>query len=160
MRTTGVAKHVVGLTAVLLITTSCGGGGGGGAAPTAPTPGPPTIANLVATFTGESCAPLIGLARISERLTLDYTDPDGNVSGGQVQVTNAAIFNGAPANFTANVPSVPVTITGTTSGRITVSLCTRFEDRTSLTQTVVLVDQAGNRSNELSVTVTKPPGAP
>jgi hypothetical protein len=79
------------------------------------------------------------------RAIADYTDANGDVRGGHVET-------GGGAFGTYAVPSANVSITGTTSGKITVFECFFAWGRVPVStfRRVTLVDAAGNRSNQLS----------
>jgi hypothetical protein len=124
----------------------------------------PTISTLEGRLTSTPCTlpdvtvPAEG--RLAS-LRFRYRDPDGNVRGGRVEVTEQ--FSGqAPELATAPVPSPGVVkITGTTSGTIEVGpVCLRFGPYSAVTESVVLVDRAGLRSNRLTRRFPRPPGFP
>jgi len=84
--------------------------------------------------------------------SIDYRDPQGDVRGGEIVIK----FRSGP--FTVDdvrspVPSGQVTVTGTTSGQVRASFCLH-EASGTLDAVIVLIDAAGNRSNELSATVS------
>jgi hypothetical protein len=51
-------------------------------------------------------------------------------------------------------------MTGTTSGTIRVGACPRYNDATVSMETLTLFDAPGHSSNALTVSLTKPAGAP
>ena len=82
--------------------------------------------------------------------SFDYIDANGDVRGGRVEVGGGGTYG-----LTFPVPSARASITGTTSGKITVLECFVASGTVSAStfRTVTLVDAAGNRSNQLSGTV-------
>jgi hypothetical protein len=133
-------------------------------APTGPTAGTstssvPAISNLTANFTTGSCVRAAdGLTSTALVITFDYTDGSGDLSGGRVQLSR--LYNtGRSESHTSQVPA-EVTLTGTpTSGQLRISnACPLYDNATSSTETLVLIDASGSASNSLSVTVTRPPG--
>jgi hypothetical protein len=115
-------------------------------------PDSPVISNL-----GLSSAALASCrgSQSVESLELDYADPNGDVSGGHVEVRLRVENVGTVDTFNVEVPSDHATITGTTSGRITLSICIDSDVRDrfhrNLTARVRLFDAAGNGSNERDV---------
>jgi len=90
--------------------------------------------------------------------TFSFTDPNSDVSftGSPVLAT----FTFQPSGDTGNFTEAVVSSTGTgSSGSITFRHCWRFISDASFTITVQLRDAAGNNSNALTASVTKPPGA-
>ena len=137
-------------------------GSGSTSSPTSSSP-VPVISNFASAYLGTACTRVAdGLTGSLYSLTFDYTDSDGNVSGGHVQIMRA--FNtGKLETFLDTVPSAVapvVTITGTTSGQIRMTDCPVFATATSYTRTITLFDASNNQSNALSSTVNKPAGAP
>lgn len=110
-------------------------------------PDSPVISNLIAILLGGDC---LGGGK-PQRLEFDYVDPNGDVSGGHVEVRIRSDDVTLETNNAA-VPSFGVTITGTTSGRITLSLCID-SDLDDLEARVRLFDAADNASNELDIDV-------
>jgi hypothetical protein len=108
----------------------------------------PVIGNLVALSGPGPCHVPQGFRVVIQGYGFDYIDANGDVSGGHVEV-------GGPAFGTYPVPSANVSITGTTSGKITVRECfiATGSVAASTFRRVTLVDAAGNRSNQLSGTV-------
>ena len=82
-------------------------------------------------------------------INFDYDDPDGDASindGAKVYVP----WDNTPWS----------TFTGDRfAGSIQTSVCFNFGSNTSRNFTVSLADKAGNRSNELTITIPRPPGA-
>jgi hypothetical protein len=141
-----------------LAVTACGGGGGGGA-PAAVDPNAPVISNLRVSFGPRCMLPTVNLPGTIEVLAFEYTDADGDVRGGVVESTSFFAGGGTVA-LNAAVPSPGVTITGTTSGTITFAACLRFGNTPSVTEHMKLTDAAGRASNELTLEVPRPAGAP
>ena len=90
---------------------------------------------------------------------MNFTDADGNMSGGSGTVT-ATFDQTTPAVVTFPIPSAAASITGTTAGTITLFACVTFGSSTTLTEVVRVADASGKVSNELSVTISRPAGAP
>ncbi len=138
----------LGLVVTLLIIANCGGGK---KSPAAPSPDAPVIANLDLTLLQQTCT-VQGLSGTLEVVEFDYTDANGDVSGGQVELVVRKSLT-----VTGGVPSAGVTITGTTSGHITAALCVAIDGASWGTREVTLTDAAGNRSNTLSLVQLPPP---
>jgi hypothetical protein len=141
------------LLPVLLLGVACGKDGGGGSTPTAADPTIPVIANLQVTLT-QPCT-VAGVAGTVKTVAVDYTDADGDLRGGVVElrVTGAV---GGPSTPTGAIPSRGVAITGTTAGTVTVTTCLHFGSNTSLIQEVRVTDASGKASNVLTTTITNP----
>ncbi len=135
------------------------GCGGSKSSPAGPSPDSPVIANLAGTFSSQSCSTGAGTGTL-RLLSFDYTDSDGNVQGGAVQVTVTLSPGGLPGTGTFGVPSPGVSVSGTTSGTITIEACVRFGGSSQLSENVTLLDAVRNPSNTLSVGTAKPPGLP
>jgi hypothetical protein len=140
---------VIGFIALV---AGCGGNGG-----TSVDPGAPVISNLVTAFLG-ACTTGAGAGR-GRRLTMNFTDTDGNVSGGKATVT--ASFDRS-SGFTVEfpIPSATASISGTTAGVITLSACATYGGSSTLTETIRVTDASGKVSNELTATTPRPPGFP
>jgi hypothetical protein len=147
--------------AVLALLTACGGNGGGGKS-TSLDPNAPVLANIRATFGSPCSFPGGGGSTVVgtiETTVFEYTDADGDVRGGTLDIILTAPVGGA-LTFTAAIPSQGVTITGTTSGTITVVSCISFGGNASFTQRVTVTDGSGHVSNELELETPRPGGAP
>lgn len=146
---------VVGLATIL---AGCGSGEG---KPSPTASNAPVIANLSGSFTGSpgGCQTSGGLGT-ARLLTFDFVDGDGNVVGGRVLISVAFSPGTTVVDVSFSLPSTGVSITGTTSGTIRVTTCARFGTSAGLTETVTLFDAAGNPSNALFVTTSRPGGAP
>jgi hypothetical protein len=140
MRPSGPLR-VVGLALVLGLAAGCGGGGGGGSSVD---PNAPVIANLRVALRGR-CTLDTGQPGTIEVLTLDYADADGNMRGGVVENTSAAVAGG-PFIFTLPIPSPAVAITGTTAGAISIGGCLHFGGNASVTEQVKVIDASGKVS--------------
>jgi hypothetical protein len=156
------ARAVLGLgfIPVLLLGAACSkhGGGGGGGSPTATDPNIPVIANLRVSF-GPRCTLPANIPGTIEMLAFDYTDADGNLRGGTLDDTSLFAAGGSiPAS--APIPSDSVAMSGTTSGTITVAFCTHFGSNSSFTEQVTVIDTSGKESNQLTLNVPRPSGAP
>ena len=91
-------------------------------------------------------------------LTFTYSAPEGNLQGGHVQLSR--VYNTGEAEpHTFPIPA-EATISGTTSGQIRVGGCPPYNDATGSTETVWLYDSSNRASNRLTVSVTRPAGAP
>jgi hypothetical protein len=120
------------------------------------------IGGLSTAFPGSSCTREFpgtrGAAGTTLFLTFTYSAPLGNLTGGHVQLVQS--YNTGDADtHTFAIPSEFLTMSGTTSGTIRVGACPRYNDATVSMETLTLVDAAGNSSNGLTVSVTKPAGA-
>jgi hypothetical protein len=147
----------MGFIPLLLLGAACGKSGGGGS-PTAADPNAPIITNLRVAF-GAGCTLPGNVRGTIEALAFEYSDADGNVRGGSLE--NTTLFAaGGPMTFTPAIPSPSVTISGTTSGTITVTACLFFGSNSSVTEQVKVTDARGKASNVLSVEVPRPGGAP
>jgi hypothetical protein len=148
----------LGLLPTLLLVTACGKSGGGGGHVSAD-PNAPVITNLRATFGPFCTMPGMNLPGIVEFVAFDYADADGNVRAGTLEnITTAA--NGGSSTLTPPIPSPGVTITGTTSGTVTIAACLRFGSNDSVTEQVKVTDASGKASNQVSLRVPRPGGAP
>ncbi|MGH7319310.1 MAG: hypothetical protein ACRELA_06750 [Candidatus Rokuibacteriota bacterium] len=148
----------VGFIPLLLLGTACGKSGGGGSSPTAADPNTPVITNLRVSF-GARCTLPSNLPGTIETLAFEYTDADGNVRGGTLENTASAAVGGS-ITLTPPIPSPGVTITGTTSGTVTVTGCLHFGSNASVTEQVKVIDASGKASNVLKLEVPRPAGAP
>src|SRR5262249_25845827 len=154
-------KTVVGLGLIpmLFLGAACSKHGGGGGTPLTPTDVKfPMIANLPAAF-GAACTLPGDVPGLIELLAFDYTDADGNLRGGTLNDTTTAAVGGT-LPFSSPIPSPAVAITGTTSGTITGSFCTHFGSNSNITEQVTVTDASGKVSNELTLNVPRPNGAP
>lgn len=121
------------------------------------------IGGLATAFPGSSCTREFpgtrGAAGTTLFLTFTYSAPLGNLTGGHVQLIQS--YNtGDPDTHTFAIPSEFLTMNGTTSGTIRVGACPRYNDATVSMETVTLFDAVGHSSNALTVSLTKPAGAP
>jgi hypothetical protein len=139
----------IGLAIAVLAVGGCGGG-------KSTTPTALAISNLLVSF-GVACT--VGAqSGTVEVLSFNFVDPEGDVQGGTVE--NNKVPNVGPSvTLSGGVPSPGITISGTTSGTVTITECIHFGSATSIAEHVTLVDAAGHRSNDISTTVTKPSGA-
>jgi hypothetical protein len=147
----------MGFIPLLLLGTGCGSGGGGGHAAT--DPNAPIITNLRATLGRPCTVSGVNLPGTEGVLTFDYTDADGNVRGGIVEVTATFPVGGSFA-LTGDIPSPGVTVTGTTSGTITATACFRFGGNATVTEQVKVTDASGKVSNILTLETPNPGGVP
>jgi hypothetical protein len=122
-----------------------------------------TISGLSSAFPGLGCTREFpgtrGAAGTTLFLTFSYTAPEGNLTGGHVQLLQS-YRTGDSETHTFAIPSDFLTMTGTMSGTIRIGACPRYNDATGTTETVSLFDAGGHSSNALSVAVTRPVGAP
>jgi len=121
------------------------------------------IGGLATAFPGSSCTREVpgtrGATGTTLSLTFTYSAPLGNLTGGHVQLVQS--YNtGDPETHTFAIPSEFLTINGTTTGTIRVGACPRYNDATVSMETLTLFDAAGHSSNSLTVSLTKPAGAP
>jgi hypothetical protein len=147
----------MGFIPLLLLGTACGKSGGGGSA-TAADPNAPIITNLRVSF-GGGCTLPGNVRGTVETIAFDYADADGNVRGGILENMTSAAMGGA-MTFTPAIPSPSVTISGTTSGTITVTACLFFGSNSSVTEQIKVTDASGKTSNALTIEVARPGGAP
>jgi hypothetical protein len=142
---------------VALSLTACGS-----SSPTLPTTtSAPTIANLAANFSTAGCIRSAdGLAGRALVVTFDFSDPKGDTSGGRIQLTRVYSTGRSETHLFA-VPT-EVTLSGTaTSGQVRIgNACPLYNDATGSTERLTLIDASGATSNTLSVSVTRPAGAP
>jgi hypothetical protein len=138
-------------------------------APTVPAPPPPpqaespssvpTISNISANFTTGTCTRAAdGLQAMALVITFDYADSSGDLAGGKIPLSR--LYNtGRSESHTYAVPG-DVTVDGTpTSGHIRINnACPLYDNNSSDTESITLVDSHGNASNTLSITVTRPAG--
>jgi hypothetical protein len=120
------------------------------------------IGGLATSFPGSSCTREFpgtrGAAGTTLFLTFTYSAPQGNLTGGRVQLIQA--YNvGDAETHTFAIPSEFLTISGTTSGTMRVGACPRYNGATVSMETLTLFDAAGHVSNALTVSVAKPAGA-
>jgi hypothetical protein len=152
-----VRALIVGLVGMV---AACGGN------TTSPTVTPtttsvPAISNLTANFATNTCIRAAdGLAGQALVITFDFTDAAGDISGGRVQLSR--LYN--TGRFETHFFAVPLEVTlsgASTSGQIRISnACPLYNDATSSTETLTLIDASGLASNNLSAPVTRPAGAP
>jgi hypothetical protein len=93
-------------------------------------------------------------------ITFDYSDGSGDLSGGYVHLER--LYNTGRSEFhNSPVPSA-VTLTGTqTAGQLRIdNACPLYDNATSEKETLTLYDAGGMASNSVSVSMTRPPGAP
>jgi len=160
MRTRAIRS--LGLLPLLLLGAACGKGGGGGSASPAATatdPNAPVIANLRVSY-GAGCTLTSIQARGTiEVVSFEYADADGNLRGGTV--SNRTTFpTQAPITFTGALPSPGVTISGTTSGIVTITACLLFGGSAGISEEVQVTDVTGKVSNALALEVPHPAGLP
>jgi hypothetical protein len=132
--------------------------------PTAPTPpastnSVPVISHLTANFSTNSCTRAAdGLTAEALEITFDYNDGSGDLSGGHVHLER--LYNTGRSEFhDSSIPSA-VTLIGTpTVGQLRIgNACPLYDNATSSTETLTLIDASGLASNSLSITVTRPAG--
>ena len=95
------------------------------------------ITGLTGSFPAGSCT-VSGDAGTPRQLAVNYTDADGDVSGGQLSVQQARFDSGGgggPSSRRCRRGQPPV-------GTIIFNTCVAFKDNTAITETVVLVDAA------------------
>lgn len=92
-------------------------------------------------------------------VTFDFTDPAGDVAGGRVELNRR--YNTGRTESHVSPVSSEVTLTGTAaSGQARITACPLYDDNTTSTETLTLIDTKGLVSNSLSITVTRPAGDP
>jgi hypothetical protein len=146
----------LGAIPLLFLGAACGKSGGHGSA-TATDPSAPVISNQRVSF-GGGCTLPRSVPGTIENLAFDYIDADGNGRGGTIEDTTTAAVGSA--TNTVAIPSPSVTITGTTSGTVIVTFCDHFGSNTSARERIKITDASGNESNELTIELTRPGGAP
>jgi hypothetical protein len=133
-----------------------------GASPTPPTTtSVPIISNLTANFSTAGCIRTAdGLAGRALVVTFDFSDPQGDTTGGRIQLMRVYATGRSETHFFA-VPT-EVAVSGTaTSGQIRIgNACPLYNDATGSTERLTLIDASGATSNTLSVSVVRPAGAP
>jgi len=146
----------MGFIPLLLLGTACSKSGGG--SHTAVDPNAPIITNLRASF-GGGCILPGNVHGTIETIAFDYADADGNLRGGSLESTATAAVGGS-VTLRGAIPSPGIGISGTTSGTITVTACLFFGSNSSVSERVKVTDASGKTSNELSIVVARPGGAP
>ncbi len=133
--------------------------------PPAPLPAPPstvpTISDISAHFSDNSCRRaadgLIGRALV---ITFDYVDGGADLVGGHV-LLNRVYNTGRSEWHSAPIPSEVTLLGSQQRGEAEIDdACPLYDNNSSETETLTLVDANGNTSNSLSVTMTRPAGAP
>jgi hypothetical protein len=155
------ALGTLGLLSLLFLGVACGKGGGGGNTSqpaTVTDPNTPMITNLRVSFGAGCTLPNQNRGTI-ETLSFDYVDSDGNLRGGVVDNRTTAALGGS-ATFSLPLPSPGVTMSGTSSGTITISACLFFGSNSSVSEEVRVTDTSGKGSNVLNLEVTRPAGVP
>jgi hypothetical protein len=156
------ALRSLGLLPLLFLGVACGKGGGGGGSASAPAtvtdPNAPVITNLRAAF-GAGCTLPSQVRGTIENLSFDYVDANGDLRGGVVDNRTTATFGG-PSTLSLPLPSPGVTLSGTTSGTITISACLFFGSNSSISEEVRVTDALGKGSNVLALEITRPAGLP
>ena len=90
--------------------------------------------------------------------TFDFTDSVG-VTGGRIELNRR--YNTGRTESHVYPVSAEATVSGTpTSGQVRITACPLYDDGTSSTDTLTLIDAKGLVSNSLSITVTRPAGDP
>lgn len=147
--------------ALILVGVLSVAGCGGSPTPPTTTTSVPAISNLAANFSTAGCIRAAdGLAGRALVMTFDFSDPTGDTSGGRVQLTR--VYNtGRSETHLFAVPG-EVTLSGTpASGQVRIAnACPLYNDATGSTERLTLIDAGGAASNTLSVSVTRPAGAP
>ena len=129
--------------------------------PSPPVPPGPTISNLTASFSGQKCTRqadhLTGSALVVQ---FDFTDPNGDVPGGQVMLNRT--YNTGRSEWHASAVAGDAMLTGSGSaGHIEVdNECPLYDNNQSSVESITLIDATGLTSNRLSATMQRPPGAP
>jgi hypothetical protein len=130
-------------------------------APPTPTSTVPVISGLSAHFSENPCTRAAdGLHGRALVITFDYVDGGNDLIGGHVQLSR--VYNTGRSEWhAAPIPS-EATLSGSPQrGEADIDdACPLFDNNSSETETVTLVDANGNASNSLSVTVERPAGAP
>ena len=143
---------ILAVIPLLALATGCGNGGGGGSASS--DPNAPIIANLRVTF-GNACLLAPGTGGTIMVVAFDFADADGNVSGGVLEAQGTAP-SGQVIPIQSAIPSRVVTISGTTSGTISIGICIRFGGNPSITLQGRITDASGKVSNTLTLAVANP----
>jgi hypothetical protein len=131
------------------------------APPPAPASTVPVITGLTAHFSDSSCTRAAdGLHGRALVITFDYVDGGNDLVGGYVQLSR--LYNTGRSEWhDAPIPSEAVLSGSPQRGEADINdACPLFDNNSSETETVTLVDASGNASNSLSVTVDRPAGAP
>jgi hypothetical protein len=150
---TRLAWRGMGIGLIGLILAGCDGDDG-----TSGGPGAPVIGNPNFTF-GAACTTGAG-AGTATNLTMSFSDVEGNVAGGVATIATTLGQQATSIVIDVPIPSANPTISGTTTGVITLTGCVTFGTASSLTQEVTVTDASGKTANELSLTAQRPPGAP
>lgn len=112
-------------------------------------------------FSGKSCT------RAADHLTgsalvvaFDFTDPNGDVSGGKVML-NRTYNTGRSEWHASPVPGEAILTGAPTAGHIEIDVeCPLYDNNQTSVEAITLIDAAGLTSNSLSVTMQRPAGAP
>lgn len=120
-------------------------------------PAAPVISNLNVSVTGVNDCDLGdgGSLGVSQQVTFDYTDEDGDVTPDSVVRVEFEFAGGSSGAF----EGAPSFSGDGFEGVASVSLCTRFVNLPSITRTFTLIDSSGHVSNPLTATTPRPPGA-
>jgi hypothetical protein len=147
--------------------SGCGGRSIGPTAPESPAPSPapastvPAISDISAHFSDKTCTRAAdGLAGRALVITFDYVDGGDDLIGGHVQLSR--VYNTGRSEFhSAPIPSEVMLLGSQQHGEAEIDdACPLYDNNTSETETLTLVDANGNASNSLSVTMSRPEGAP
>ena len=160
MRTRALGS--LGLLSLLFLGVACGKGGGGGqrvGAGHRDRPECPADHQSAGVLRGGSCTLPNQNRGTIENLSFDYADADGNLRGGVVDNRTTAAIGGS-ATFSLPLPSPGVTMSGTSSGTITITACLFFGSNSSISEEVRVTDTSGKGSNVLALEVTRPAGLP
>ena len=127
-----------------------------------PAPAPtsaPVETHLTAAFSGNTCPwPADHLTGSALVFTFDFTDGPG-IAGGHVELDRR--YNTGRTEF--HIYSIPAEVSvmgSSTSGEATLTGCPLYGDGNSSVEALTLYDANGVQSNTVSVTVSRPAGAP
>lgn len=100
-----------------------------------------------------------GLPGSTFEYTVEYSDPDGDVTAAGVRVFVALVFStGDTQSYESLGPFNTVTGDGFT-GSVSVRNCVQFGNATWVAVSVTIEDASGNLSNSLTIRIDKPEGA-
>jgi len=147
-----LVRRPAAFTIIAIALAGCGGHSSSGTSASARPQGFPEISNLTAAYVPGTCT-VQGHPGRPLDATVHYTDSDGDVKGGTLEVTGTFLPSQQLVDVSFLLPSNAATMTGTTDGSITAFACVALNGSTGLLLSVALLDKAGHSSNILSVEV-------
>ena len=105
-----------------------------------------------------NCSLGSGSPGTSFTISFNYLDANGDV-GANAMVSGTATFRPSNDEFAVTYPSTSLTITGTSSGTVSLTECIRFAKQNRVEFSLSLTDNAGFQSNTLFIPIDRPTGA-